>query len=183
MKLISRLLGNVLYGRASNETLVRQMMLKALKRILSGLKKETRSEEYQDSLINLRTLMDGPRGAFTVDAVLRLMIKVNESGILQDEYQQFDNVFIVVTVLPPVARSELRLLFPGGYTRYLESFDIGRMEKGQAFANWIVCLKDLSIHLQYFSPAVKGKPLVVFAKDLLEPYERAKYLGADPWFH
>lgn len=160
-------------------------MQRALKRVISGLKKEASSEEYQPALLTLRTLLDGSKGSFTAEAALRLLVQAYESRVLQDEHREFDDTFIVVTAIPPTSRSDLRFAFPGGYTKYLGQFDLGRLERGQAFANWVVCYYtgESSIHLQYFSAIGRGKALVVFAQDLLEPHERIKWLGADPWIH
>jgi len=163
-----------------DETILPREFRNALDRILSGQGAITK--EYESAFFTLKTLLDSLKETFTVQAALRLL-EVVKSGALQDERQEFQDTFIVVTVLPPTAREHLRFMFPQGYLKYVESLGLDRLYKGQALANWVICFQPVifAIHLQYFSAIGKDKPLTIFAQDLLEPHERIKYLGADPW--
>lgn len=161
-----------------SETVLLREFRNALDRILSDAGASTK--EYESALLPLKTLIDGSKGTFTTQATLRLLLAVEKSGVLQDERREFQDTFIVVTALPPVNREHLRFMFPQGYMKYFEQFDLGRLDRDQSLANWVLCFQPTSfaIHLQYFSANGKGKPFTVFALDLHEPHERIKYFGA-----
>lgn len=165
------------------ETVVRKEMQKALDRAIADLPIKSLSEKDRLDSYPITTLLDGPKGSFTVSTTMRLLPQVEQSGLLQDQSQEFDADFILVTVLPPSQRASLRFRFPNGYSHYLEQFELGRLDRGQAFTNWVICRQPggIGIHLQYFSATGRGKPLVVAAADLLEPHERLKWLGVEPW--
>jgi hypothetical protein len=165
-----------------DETLLPREFRNALDRILTDA--DASSKEYESASLPLKTLLDGSKGIFTTQATLGLLLEVEKSSILQDKRQEFQDLFIVITAIPPANREQLHLMFPQGYMKYFERFDLGRLDRDQSIANWVVCFQPIffTIHLQYFCANGKGKPLTIFAADLHSPSERIKYFGADPGF-
>jgi len=154
-------------------------MQEALDRALASLGADAVPNKYKVVLEPLGTLLDGRKGIFAARSAQSLLGEAKEAGEPRDGSRDFKDTMVVVTALPSISKAKLPAMFPEGYLSYLRKFDLDRTGRGQALANWVVLFqpREFTVHLQFLSPHLEGKPVIVFAQDLLSEKERATYLG------